>query len=557
MSDFNDYKPGELYFLPLGGSGEYGRNLNLYCYNDNWLMLDLGTSFNEADLPGVEQVLPDPRYIEQRRHQLKGLIVTHSHEDHIGGIPALWPRLKCPIYVTEFAAAFLMRKLSEMDGVDTPQIHIIKPMQEFSVGPFRCRFVPVTHSIPEAQMVEIVTPAGRVIHTGDFKIDADPVSGAAIESGHFTQLGDSGVLAVVSDSTNAGVPGRSGSERLVEEGLTKLFARLPNRIAITCFSSHIGRICSIAHAAQQNGRQVALVGRSLWRFCQIARELGYLKGIGEFLNPEEAAMLPRNNIVYICTGSQGETRAALSRIAAGEHRDVSFEKGDHIIYSARQITGNELAIGRLFDRLIINGQELYTKENTEECIYVSGHPCQEELTEMYQWLRPQLVIPVHGERRQQESNADLARRCQAKQVIIPDNGHVIRLAPGMAEHVGNVTPGKLARDGRYMVSDQAEHIRERRKMHVSGSAMVTVVLDDKHRLLGSPKVTLRGISEGEEGIDDVLEVIDAIELALDKVPKSARSNDETLTEVIRLAVRRKINEIHEKKPVTDVHIIRV
>ena len=557
MSDFNDYQKDHLYFLPLGGSGEYGGNLNLYQYNGSWLMIDLGISFADPEMPGIDVLMPDPSYMERQRHRLAGLIVTHAHEDHIGAIPYLWERLQCPIYVTPFAASFLYAKLNEAGILDRPEIHVVKQNEVFAVGPFQCRMVPVTHSIPESSMVEISTPAGRVIHTGDWKLDKNPLVGAAYDPSIFQELGEQGVMAVIGDSTNATVAGASASEKDVTEGMAQLFARLDQRIAVACLASNLGRVRAIAEAALANDRQVALVGRSLWRFERIARELGYLDGLPEFISPEDISYIPRNKLVLICTGSQGEVQAALSRIAAGEHPSVTLDPGDHVVFTARVIPGNELAIGKIQDKLLTNGMHLITPETVPECIYASGHPCQDELAQMYQWLRPDILVPVHGERRYQEANGEIGRNCQIKQVIIPDNGHVIKLGPGRAEMVGYVTPAQLALDGKALVSDQSGSIRDRKKMLYSGTAMATLVLDDKNKLIAPPKVSLRGLSEGEAALDDLAEVTAAIEKAFDKLPNHARKDDQLMEEAIRMAIRRTINAIHKKKPVTDIHIVRI
>lgn len=557
MSDFADYKPGELYFLPLGGAGEYGGNLNLYQYNGQWLMVDLGISFAGADMPGIELMLPDPAYIERQRHRLSGIIITHAHEDHIGGVSHLWKRFRCPIYLTRFATEFLYAHLREMEGDEQPEIHIVEPNQVFHLGPFACRMVAITHSIPESCMVEIITPAGRIVHTGDWKLDKDPLVGPAYEEALYKEMGSAGVLACVGESTNATVPGASVSELEVQQGFTRLLPQLEGRVAVVVMSRNLGRIRAIAEAARACGRDVALVGRSLWKSDQIGRELGYFDGLPEFLSPDDIGYIPRNKILFICTGSQGEPRAAISRIAAGEHPAIDLERGDHVIFSARVIPGNEVPVGKVQDRLLSHGMGLITPSTTSECIYATGHPCIDEITQMYQWLRPQILIPVHGERRFQEANAAIGRACQIPSIVIPDNGSVIRLAPGPAEIVGNVTTGRLALNGKTLISDQSESIRQRRKMLLGGSVVATLVLDDRNRMLARPKLTLHGLSEGEAALDDEAEIIAAIEYAFDKLPTNARSKDDMLEKSIRLAIRRTVNKIHNRKPVTDIHIVRI
>lgn len=556
-ADFSDYQEGELYFLPLGGSGEYGGNLNLYQYNGHWLMVDLGISFAGEDMAGVELMLPDPAYIEKQRHRLAGLIITHAHEDHIGGVAHLWKRLRCPIYLTRFAAAFLHAHLNEYSADERPDIRIIEPGQVVNLGPFSWRLVGITHSTPESCMVEINTPAGKVVHTGDWKLDDNPLVGDAYDAAMYQSIGREGVLACVSESTNATVPGRSISEIEVQKGLTQLFARLEGRIAVVVMSRNLGRIRAVAEAAQAVGRNVALVGRSLWKSDQVAREIGYFSDLPDFLSPDDIGYIPRNKLVFICTGSQGEPRAAISRIAAGEHPSVDLERGDSVVFSARIIPGNEVPVGRVQDRLMAGGREVLTRENTEECIYASGHPAVDEITDMYQWLRPQILVPVHGERRFQEANAAIGRNCQIPGIVIPDNGSVIHLKAGAAEIVGNVSTGRLALDGKALVSDQSDAIRLRRKLMLGGSVLATLVIDDRQRLVAPPKLSLRGLSQGEALLDDEAEVKAAIEQAFDKLPAGIRSKDDVLEEAIRLAIRRTVNKIHNKKPVTDIHIVRI
>lgn len=556
-ADFNDFQENELYFLPLGGSGEYGGNLNLYQYNGQWLMIDLGIAFAGEDMAGVELLLPDPAYIERQRHRLTGLVITHAHEDHIGGVAHLWKRLRCPIYITRFAAAFLYSHLLEHPDDEKPDIRIIEPGQWIDLGPFSCRLVGITHSTPESCMVEIKTPAGRVIHTGNWKLDPHPLVGDAYNEQLYREIGTEGVLACIAELTNATVPGSSLSELDVQNGMTRLFATLEGRIAVVVMSRNLGRIRAIAEAARDAGRDVSLVGRSLWKVYQVGKELGYFEGLPDFISPEDTGYIPRNKLVLICTGSQGEPRAAISRIAAGEHPSVTLDRGDHVVFSARIIPGNEVPVGRVQDRLIANGRDVITRETTDECIYASGHPGVEEITQMYQWLRPQILIPVHGERRFQEANAEIARKCQIPDIVIPENGSVIHLKAGQADVVGHVSTGRLALDGKALVSDQSGAIRLRRKMMLGGSVLATLVLDEKNRMIAPPKLTLRGLSEGEAQLDDEAEIRAALEQAFDKLPASVRAKDDVLEEAIRLAIRRTVNKIHSKKPVTDIHIVRV
>ncbi len=444
MTEFTDFQPDALYYIPLGGCGEFGKNLSLYGWNGHWLMVDLGISFHSENHPPGTLIMPDISWIEKRRKALAGLIITHAHEDHIGAVCYLWPRLRCPVYATPFAAAFLRAKLRDNNMDYDLELIEINPGETFYVGPYHCRVAPITHSIPESTMVEIKTNHGRIVHTGDWKLDHVPSVGDAYDASIYDEMGRDGVLLAVSDSTNANIPGRSGDEIDVEEGLTRLFSRLPHRILVTCFASNVGRIKSIARAAAANGRRVILAGRSLWRFSHIARDLGYYDDIEKFDGPKEMRRHARKQTVIICTGSQGETNAALSRIAMGQHPKISPIPGDHVVFSSRIIPGNEEEIALLQDQLRHAAQEVITPADVPETIYSSGHPCADEVAQLYTWLKPQKVMPVHGTTAHQQANEEIARRCGVSDVLVPANGQVIRVAPGPLTVVGEVPHGIVA-----------------------------------------------------------------------------------------------------------------
>ncbi len=443
FQDFDGYQQDSLYFLPLGGGAEFGGHMNLYHWNNQWLLIDCGIAFGNQGRGQVEIRLPDPAYLERRRENLLGLVLTHAHEDHIGAVVRLWPRLRCPVYATRFAAAYLRQRMAEFPEAEDMPLHIVHRGDRFALGPFGIHMVPVTHSIPEACMIELETPAGRVVHTGDWKIDPAPLVGPPLNARLFEEIGGRGVLALVADSTNATTPGSSGSEEDVRDGLASLFARLPRRIIVTCISRNTGRIRAIAEAAEANGRQVALVGRSLWTFAHIARDLGYFEGIAPFLSPRRANKLPPREVVLIATGSQGETNAALSRIANREHREVELQRGDHVVFSARVIPDCAEAIADLQNSLRRGGADVITKDTAPTFIYASGHPSQEDIMQMYAWLKPQTLIPVHGETRHLEAHAALGRDAGIPHTLIPRTGRVVRLAPGPAEVVGHVHTGHL------------------------------------------------------------------------------------------------------------------
>jgi ribonuclease J len=548
-------RPDEgLYFLPLGGSGEIGMNLNLYRYGGKWLMVDLGITFGDESTPGVDVLMPDPAYIAERRSDLVGLVLTHAHEDHLGAVPYLWNRLKCPVYATPFTAAVLRRKLAEMDRPNSIPITEVPLSGKFTVGPFEVELITLTHSIPEPNAVAIRTPAGTVLHTGDWKIDPKPMVGDVTDEAALRALGQDGVLAMVCDSTNAMQPGHSRSEGDLRESLIEVVGRFDQRVAIGCFSSNIARLETIAEVADKTGRHPALVGRSLWRMYEAAQDSGYLKGI-TFLSDSDAAHLPRGKVLMACTGSQGEKRSALWRIAADDHPNVVLEQGDAVVFSSRVIPGNEKSIQRLQNQLVGLGVKIVTDDDA--FVHVSGHPNQDELAQMYQWVRPRIAVPVHGEIRHMRAHAALARACQVPEAIVPQNGTLIRLAPGPAEIVEEVPAGRLALDGALLVPLDAEILRKRTQMIWNGSAVATVVLDRHGRLAAEPQLTLQGLFDGAGIEEAITDATDAVRDAIEAMPSRQRANDDAVREAARVAVRRAIQASHGKRPPTEVHLVRL
>ncbi len=548
---------GELLFLPLGGSGEIGMNLNLYHHAGKWLMVDLGITFSHHDVPGVDVLMPDIAFIEERAADLVGLVVTHAHEDHVGAVPYLWPRLRCPVYTTGFTASVLRRKLREMDKPIDEEVPIneIPLGGRFSVGPFDIELITLTHSIPEPEALVIRTGAGAVLHTGDWKLDPDPLVGPLADEAALRRIGDEGVLAMVCDSTNVFRPGHSGSEGELRKSLLELVKKQTRRVAIACFASNIARLETIAEVARGTGRHAALVGRSLWRMYDAARENGYLLDAG-FLHPAEAAYLPPEKVVLACTGSQGEPRAALPRIIADDHPDVVLERGDSVIFSSRIIPGNERDIFRLQNRLVELGIDVITEE--DHFVHVSGHPNREELVRMYQWVRPRVAVPVHGEVRHIREHAALARECQVQRAVEARNGAMIRLAPGPAEVVGEVPSGRLALDGNRLVAMDSPAFRSRNRMAWSGVAVATLVLDEWGQFLREPELTVHGLADGEEDAKEAREeVLEAIRAAIEAMPRGARTDDSAVREIARRAIRRSFRDSHGKRPSAEVHLVRL
>lgn len=548
-------KPDELVFLALGGVGEIGMNLSLYGYAGRWLMIDCGISFADDTLPGVDVIMPDPAFIAERIDALDGLVVTHAHEDHIGAIPHLWPRLRCPVYATPFTAAVLRAKLIEAGLEHEVPITEVPMSGRFSVGPFDLELVTLTHSIPEPNAVVLRTPLGTVLHTGDWKFDRDPLVGEISDYERLRQLGEDGILAMICDSTNALRPGESGSEADVRKSLIDLVGACKHRVVIACFASNVARLESAAAAAQAHDRHAALVGRSLWRIEHAARETGYLRHVPPFLTDEEAAFLPREKVLLICTGSQGEPRSALARIAEDDHPEITLEEGDTVIFSSRIIPGNERAIGRLHNRLAGSGVEIITE--LDHFVHVSGHPAQDELTRMYQLVRPRIAVPVHGETRHLMAQARLAEQCQVPQTVVTRNGEVVKLAPGPAAVIGEVPTGRLVVDGTRLLAVGSEALRSRQRMTFNGAALATIVVDAEGRLRAPPQVSVQGMGEVEDAAGLADELRQRVEQAILDLEPRQRRDDAALREAARLAVRRALRAGHGKKPVTEVHLVRI
>ncbi|MEJ0024338.1 MAG: ribonuclease J [Alphaproteobacteria bacterium] len=552
----------ELVFLPLGGSGEIGMNLNAYGYGPpharKWIIVDLGVTFGGSDLPGVDIILPDPTYLEAHKEDILGIVLTHAHEDHIGAVPWLWPRFKSPIYATPFTAALVREKLRER-GLETKAKIIETPLKGVvTLGPFEIEYVTLTHSIPEPNGLAIRTPLGLVWHTGDWKIDPDPLIGETTDEEALRKMRDEGVLAMVCDSTNVFVEEHTGSEADVRDELTKLFQTLKSRIAVAAFASNVARVQSVVLAARSAKRQVCLVGRSMLRVTAAAKAVGVLPADINFITENEAAVLPKHKVLYLCTGSQGEPRAALSRIAAGEHRSVKIEQGDAVVFSSRVIPGNEVSIYALYNRFAERGVEVVT--DREWPVHVSGHPSRVELEQMYKWARPKIAVPVHGERRHILEHVRLALEWQTPEALAPRNGDLIRLAPGPAEVIDEVPAGRLYVDGDIIIESDDEAMRERRKMGADGSVTVTMAVNAKKRaIMSGPDVRVKGLSGGDEaGMDMLLdELAEAAELAYSKLSGAERNDEDAAEEIIARAVRRAAEKNWGKRPVVEAVILTV
>ena len=547
-----DAATGDLAFLPLGGTGEIGMNFNLYRCGGRWLAVDCGMGFGGAENPEVDIMVPDPTFIAERRDRLLGLVITHAHEDHLGAVAWLWPQLRCPIYATPFAAAVLRRKLGEAQLLGEVTLHVIPPGGAIKLGPFDLRFLRVAHSIPEAQALAIRTPAGLVLHTGDWKFDDEPLIGPRTDEAALKALGDEGVLAMVCDSTNAMVDGHSGSEGDVRRSMAELIASLRGRIAVTCFASNVARVESIALAARAAGRSVAMVGRSLRNLDAAARECGYLKGIPPFLGEDAIADVPDDNLLILITGSQGEPRSALSRVAMDTHPRVELGEGDTVVFSSRMIPGNERAIGTVQDHLVRRGVHVMT--DNDHPVHVSGHPARDELRRLYALVRPRFTVPVHGEWRHLSAHAALAQELGVTPILMED-GDILSLAPGRPEVVDSAPVGRLAIDGNRLVPLQGGVMGARRRMLFNGVAIASLAVDEAGRVRGTPRLSAPGLFEPDD--PETVRVATEFANAIGDLPLSLRRDDAAMAEAAKAALRKALGRRLQKRPLVDVHLLRV
>jgi ribonuclease J len=537
-------------------------NLNAYGYGPpearQWIIVDIGVTFGGVMTPGVELILPDPTFLEERKDDILAIVLTHAHEDHIGAIAHLWPRLKAPVYATPFTAYLVREKLKEA-GLDTRvKLHEIALGGQLRLGPFEIDLVTLTHSIPEPNGLAIRTPLGLVWHTGDWKIDPDPLIGATTDSARVKALGDGGVLAMVCDSTNVFVEGAAGSEADVRDALTKLVATKKGRVAVTAFASNVARVETAIKAAQACGRRVCLVGRSMHRIVGAARSVGLLSDAPAFVTEEQAARLDDGEVLYLCTGSQGEPRAALSRIASGDHRHVRLGKGDCVIFSSRIIPGNEASIFALYNALVEREVEVITDRDWP--IHVSGHPARDELKEMYQWARPRIAVPVHGERRHLLEHAALARELQVSETIAPRNGDIIKLAPGKATIIDEAPAGRLYLDGAVLTEADSEGLKERRRLSAEGHVSIALAVSGKrHAITSGPDVRCRGISfADEEDKDDLLDACARMaETAYHKLSAEDRADADEVEQALAKSVRKGVERLIGKRPFVDVLVLEV
>lgn len=542
--------PGkELLFVALGGSGEIGMNVNLYGCQGKWLMVDMGVTFADPAYPGVEIILPDLQFIEEQRANLVGVVLTHGHEDHIGALPYLADDLGAPLFASKFTAGLIRGKLEEEGVQDRVELNVVEPNKVIELGPFKFRFVPLAHSIPEASALLIESPYGKVFHTGDWKIDSsDAVLGTPSTPEQLTAVGDEGVFALVCDSTNVFNPQASGSEASVRDGLIGAVKKAKGRVVVTTFASNAARLQTLGEVAKATKRKICVTGRSLDRILMVARANGYLKSFPDPISPEAAMSMPGRDVLVVATGGQGEPRAALGRIADGTH-PIKLVAGDTVVFSSKQIPGNELAIGRIQNQLAAAGVEMVTER--QEHVHVSGHPGRPELEAMYGWIRPQLLVPVHGEMRHMMEQARFGLSKGIPQALVQSDGDIVRLAPGKPEKLGHATVGRLMLDGDVILPADGATMNERRRVATYGQMSVAVAIDRNNRLVGVPRVGLQGIPVEEDREAFIDEAIDAAA----EVVKKHRGDLAALRESLRLGVRRVATRWTGKKPVVDVLVI--
>lgn len=552
---------GELVFAPLGGVGEIGMNLSLYGLGDErrrtWIAIDLGVSFAaEEHLPGVDLILPDIRFLIEERRNLLGIVLTHAHEDHFGALIDLWPKLKVPVYATPFTAALLEAKRQSEPGAPEIPVNAVPLGGRFTLGPFDIELVSMAHSIPESNGLLIRTPHGNVLHTGDWKIDPTPVIGLPTDEAKLRAFGEEGCLALVGDSTNAVREGRSPSETDVAKSLAQIINSSPARVAVTTFASNVARIRAVADAARATRREVVVVGRAMERVIQVARETGYLEGVQDFRGIDVYGYLPPDKVVALCTGSQGEPRAALSRIAEDEHPEVTLAKGDRVIFSSRTIPGNEKAVSRVVNGLVSQGIEVISDRT--HLVHVSGHPRVAELEDIIRWVKPKMLIPVHGEALHLSEHAAIGRRLGIPDVLLCRNGDLIKLAPGVAGIIDELPSGRLYKDGKLLISAEGRTISERRKLSFAGIVSIALAVTEKGALAADPEVELAGIPEtGADGEIFAEIAYDAVMETFDSLPRPQRGDPDSVAEAVRRGVRAALAVPWGKKPMCHVHVVTV
>ena len=549
----------ELLFCPLGGSGEIGMNMNLFAYgepdNQKWIMVDIGVTFADDSLPGIDLIYPDPGFIIDKKDDLLGIVLTHAHEDHIGAIAHIWPQIKCKIFSTPFTAVLIKEKFKEKRIDIGDNLKIVDLNGTVNLNPFKIEFITLTHSILEPNGLRIETPAGVILHTGDWKVDPNPLIGGKINSDRLKEIGKEGVLAMICDSTNVFSIGKSGSELDVRKSLLNIMLRLKKRIIVTSFASNVARMETVFDCAKKTGRQISLVGRSMHRIYKAAKQCGYLKDIIEPIDPRDAKKISREKIVYLCTGSQGEPMGAMMRISSYVHPDVFIEKDDTVIFSSKIIPGNEKKLYKLHNQLVKDGIEVISEEN--EFVHVSGHPNRDDLKDMYNWVKPQCVIPVHGEHRHMIEHINFAKEMQVPYPVQVENGDIVKIYPGSKPEVYDKAPsGRLYVDGNISVEEDSQSIKERKNLSSNGYMEVTILITPKGNIHKRPILSFKGlpILNEEEFIYGLEE---EIESTAKTFSLNSKKQEHNLIDALKIACRKYSKEKTGKKPFTNINIVKI
>ncbi|SVA55864.1 uncharacterized protein METZ01_LOCUS108718 [marine metagenome] len=550
----------QLIFCPLGGSGEIGMNMNLFSYgkpdNQKWLIVDIGVTFADDTLPGIDLIYPDPGFIIDKKDDLLGIILTHAHEDHIGAIAHIWPQLKCNIYATPFTSVLIKEKFKEKKIEIGNNLKIVDLNGTIKLGPFTIEFVTLTHSILEPNGLSIKTPVGTILHTGDWKCDPNPLIGNTINEKKLKQIGAQGVLAMICDSTNIFIPGRAGSELDVRQSLLKIMQNKNKRIIVTSFASNVARMETIFYCAKKIERQISLVGRSMHRIYKAARQCGYLKNVIDPIDPREAKKISREKIVYLCTGSQGEPMGAMMRIAHYVHPDVFIEKDDTVIFSSKIIPGNEKKLYSLHNQLVKNGIEVISEEN--EFVHVSGHPNQEDLKDMYNWVKPKSIIPVHGEHRHMMEHINFAKEMQVPYPVQIENGDIVQIYPGEGPHVIDKAPvGRMYVDGNISISEDSQSLKERKNLANNGYLEVTIIINDKGKVIKKPIFSFKGLPIESQNEDFIFDLEDEVKKTSRTFSLNNSKQENILIEELKKNCRKLVKEKTGKKPYTNINLVRV
>ena len=552
-------KKDQLIFCPLGGSGEIGMNMNLYAYgkedDQKWIIVDMGVTFADDSIPGIDLIYPDPGFILEKKNDLLGIVLTHAHEDHIGSVAHIWPDLKCKIYATPFTAILLKEKFNEKKIDITKYLEIVQLNGKINLGPFEIDFVTLTHSILEPNGLSIKTPAGLILHTGDWKIDPNPLIGENIDEKKLREIGNNNVIAMICDSTNVFSPGRAGSELEVRESLLKIIEKKKKRVVVTSFASNVARMESIFYCAKKTNRQISLVGRSMHRIYRAAKQCGYLKNIIEPIEPKKAGKISKDKIIYLCTGSQGEPMGAMNRIIKGSHPDVQLESGDTIIFSSKIIPGNEKKLYQLHNEIVKNNLEIITEENA--FVHVSGHPNRDDLKDMYKWVKPKCIIPVHGEHRHMIEHINFAKEMQIPQTLLVQNGDIIKIFPGNEPQIIDKAPsGRMYLDGSIGVYEDSQSVKDRKNLSINGYLEVTIIVANNGKIK-RPVISYKGIPENQISETFIFDMEDEISNICRTFSLQNKNQEKNLIETLKQNCKRIVKSRTGKKPFTNINIARI